>query len=387
VRGLGVVVHPSRNIDLPLRELFGWAEGNGATVVQLPVAGQDRTVARHGDSADCDLIVSIGGDGTMLAAIRAAVAADTPVLGVSCGSLGVLTSIAADALPDALDGFSRGDWSPRWLPALSIARNGRPDQFAINDMAVVRAGIGQVRVATRVDGVLFSRLAGDGCIVSTPIGSSAYALAAGGPLLTPEIDAFLLTPLPTHGGSRQPLVISARSVLELEVSTGIGGARLEIDGQVIDPDLDTVRIVFTPTVAKLVSFPDSEPLFACLRRRQVIVDSPRIVADDSCPTPGPAVAPGDDPGATGSTRETRRTTWQRASWCWEHATSAGRSSITSRGSAGTPQRWPAATRRSNAYAPAGRWRSRPMPLTPPRWRRRWRRRGRSSGHSTRSSTR
>ena len=86
----------------------------------------------------------------------------------------------------------------------------------------MRAGIGQLRVTSRVNGVLFTRLAGDGCIVSTPIGSSAYALAAGGPLLAPETDAYVLTPLPTHGGSRLPLVIGAGSRLELELSAGLG---------------------------------------------------------------------------------------------------------------------------------------------------------------------
>jgi NAD+ kinase len=277
---LGVVVHPSRNIDGPLRGLLGWADREGVAVVQVPVQGQDRAVAELGDPDDCDLIVSIGGDGTMLAALRAAVPADRPVLGVACGSLGVLTTIPAPALPASLDRFRRDDWSPRRLPALDVSCNGTTDFFALNDLAVVRAGIGQVRVASSVDGVRFNRLAGDGCIVSTPIGSSAYAMAAGGPLLTAETEAYLLTPLPTHGGSRQPLVIGARSTLTLELSAGIGGARLEIDGQIAAGQLQTLTVGFRRAVATVVSFPEQEPLFAYLRRRQLIVDSPRIVADD-----------------------------------------------------------------------------------------------------------
>jgi NAD+ kinase len=277
---LGLVVHPSRNIDRPLRELSEWAQTRGVSVVQIPVAGQERSVAQPGDASECDLIVSIGGDGTMLAAIRAAVSGNLPVLGVACGSLGILTTISATELPDSLDRFTRGDWLPRPLPALQVTRDGGSELFAVNDIAVVRAGIGQVRVTSRVDGILFSRLAGDGCIVSTPIGSSAYTLAAGGPLLTPETQAYLLTPLPTHGGSRQPLVVGARSDLELEISSGIGGARLEVDGQIADSGPRTLRVTFQPAVATLVSFPGQDSLFASLRRRQIIVDSPRIVADD-----------------------------------------------------------------------------------------------------------
>lgn len=277
---LGVVVHPARMINGPLRALAGWAQRHGAEVVQIHVRGEEREVAEPGNAADCDLIVAIGGDGTMLAAIRSALAADRPVLGLACGSLGVLTAIEADGLGEALDRFSRGDWRPRRLPALEIGRDGDGDLLAFNDIAVVRAGIGQVRVTTSVDGTLFSRLAGDGCIVSTPLGSSAYALAAGGALMTPETDAYLLTPLPTHGGSRVPLVIGAASELRLEVTPGIGGARLEVDGQTagMDPPALTVRL--RRDAATLVGFAEQEPLFVALRRRQIIVDSPRILADD-----------------------------------------------------------------------------------------------------------
>lgn len=280
LRRLGVVVHPARMVNGPLRALAGWAEQHRAEVVQIPVRGTEREVAERGNAADCDLIVAIGGDGTMLAAIRAALGAGRPVLGLACGSLGVLTAIEAEGLNHALNRFNRGDWQPRRLPALAVGRDGADDLLAFNDIAIVRAGIGQVRVAAMVDGVLFSRLAGDGCIVSTPLGSSAYALAAGGPLMTPETDAYVLTPLPTHGGSRVPLVISAHSELRLDLTPGIGGARLEVDGQTAQTDPPELTIRLRRDVATLVAFPEQEPLFASLRRRQIIVDSPRILADD-----------------------------------------------------------------------------------------------------------
>jgi NAD+ kinase len=278
---IGVVVHPSRNIDVPLDRLRSWAAAHSVTVAQIAVPGQDRTVADAGDVGDCDLIVSIGGDGTMLAAIRAAVAVDLPVLGVSCGSLGVLTAVGSDALPAALDRFREDHWTPRALPALTVARSDGPDLFALNDVSIVRNGIGQVRVTSRVDGVLFSRLAGDGCIVSTALGSSAYSLAAGGPLLAPGTEAFVLTPLPAHGGSRQALIVAAASELALELTAGRGGARMEIDGQVAGSDPHDLTIRLRPGVATLVAFADQEPVFTALRRRGIIADSPRIVADAS----------------------------------------------------------------------------------------------------------
>ena len=278
---LGLVVHPVRDIDGPLRALLRWADAHNVDVLQIPVDGQDRQVAERGDAGDCDLIVSIGGDGTTLAAIRAAASADRPVLGVACGSLGALTAVSASDLSRALDRFSRRDWSPRRLPALEIRRDDGASLFAINDIAIVRIGEGQVRVAARVDGVLFGRLAGDGCIVSTPIGSSAYTLAAGGPLLTPGTDAYGFTPLPTHGGSCPPLVMGANSELQLEASAGHGGARLEVDGQVADNRVGSMTITLRPDVVTLISFDDQEPLLAGLRRRQIITDSPRILAGDN----------------------------------------------------------------------------------------------------------
>jgi NAD+ kinase len=276
---VGVVVHPSRNIDGPLARLRAWAEASAVAVVQVPIPGQHREVARSGEVGACDLIVSIGGDGTMLAAIRAGMTAGRPVLGVSCGSLGVLTAVAADAVSVALERFGAGEWVPRVLPALDVARPDGPDLFALNDVGIVRNGIGQVRVTSRVDGVLFNRMAGDGCIVSTALGSSAYSLAAGGPLLAPGAEAYALTPLPTHGGSRQALVLGPASELTLEVTAGIGGARREIDGQLAVTEPHALTIGLRPGVATLVTFGDEEPLFTALRRRGIIADSPRIVAD------------------------------------------------------------------------------------------------------------
>ncbi len=278
-RCIGIVVHPSRNIERPLERLHGWAGTHGVDVVQLPVAGQERTVAEAGEFSDCDLIVSIGGDGTMLAAIRAAVGAGLPVLGVSCGSLGVLTTVASDTLPDALDRFHAGDWTPRPLPALTVRRPDGPDLTAFNDVCVVRDGIGQLRVTSSVDGVLFNHLAGDGCIVSTPLGSTAYTMAAGGPLLAPGTEAYVLTPLPVHGGSRQPLVVPAGAELALEIISGRGGGRLEIDGQIVASEPTALTIGWHAGFATLVGFADQEPVFTSLRRRGIVADSPRIVAD------------------------------------------------------------------------------------------------------------
>jgi NAD+ kinase len=280
---IAVVVHPSRDITGPLRQLLDWAEAHDVEVVQAAVPGQRREVAPLGDVLDCDLIVSIGGDGTMLAAIRAALSKDRPVLGIACGSLGVLTTVGPDAVPAALSRVADRDWVPRRISALHVAGRDGQDVLALNDFAIVRTGIGQIRLTARVDGVLYSRLAGDGCVVSTPLGSSAYSLAAGGPLLMPEVQAYQFTRLPTHGGSSPPLVLGPQSVLELDVDPGFGGARVEVDGQISEIEPRTLRASFRPSVATLVGFAEQEPFLTGLRRRQIIIDSARILADQEGP--------------------------------------------------------------------------------------------------------
>jgi NAD+ kinase len=280
VERVGVVVHPSRAIEQPLSRLREWTASHDAQLVQIAVPGREREVAEEGRPEDCDLIVAIGGDGTMLAAIRAAALADRPVLGVACGSLGALTTVTTGGLARALDRFEEGDWSPLELPALEVTLAEGDTLLALNDIAIVRSGQGQIRVIAKLDGALYGRFAGDGCIVSTPIGSSAYALAARGPLLAPGVDAFLLTPLPLHGGFVPPLVVSAQSELEVDIAAGHSATRFEVDGQLTNLRVSLLRVTLRPRVAKMVSFGDEESFLTGLRRRGIVADSPRILVDE-----------------------------------------------------------------------------------------------------------
>ncbi len=279
LRRIGLVAHPTRDVEAPLRELVEWARAHDADAVQIPFHGE-RRLLDEGRPDECQLVVAIGGDGTALAAIHRAASAGRPVLGVACGSLGALTTVEAQAVRGALERFATGDWLPRPIPALRVRRPGAGDEIVFNDVAVVRRGAGQLRLAVSVDGTLYARLAGDGCVVSTPAGSSAYTVAAGGPLIAPELEAFALTALPTHGGYHPPLVLGSRSRLELEIRSGYGGGRLELDGRAVDGLPDALAVSFEPGAATLVAFPDQESHIAGLRRRGILVDSPRILADD-----------------------------------------------------------------------------------------------------------
>jgi NAD+ kinase len=280
---IGLVVHPRRELGRALATVQGWAEREGAELVQINAPGQEQQIAPRGEAAGCDVVVALGGDGTALAALRAAAPAGVPVLGVACGSLGALTAVTAEDFEEALTSVAHDEWTQRRLPTLAIERGGER-LTAINDLVLVRAGAGQVIAEVAVDGERFIRFAGDGLVVGTPLGSTAYTLAAGGPMLAPGALGMVMTPLAPHGGVCPPLVTGPDARLEISFDPGNGGARIELDGQIHD-ELEprsptTLTLALEAGTAVLVSLGEEEPLIAGLRRRRIILDSPRVLARD-----------------------------------------------------------------------------------------------------------
>jgi NAD+ kinase len=277
---IGLAVHPRRELDNALATVRDWAERQNAEVVQI--ASLEREVAPPGEAADCDLAIALGGDGTTLAALHAAAPAGRPVLGVACGSLGALTATTADRLEDALDRVAAGEWAPRELPALAAGRDGADPLHAVNDLVLVRAGAGQVTIEIEVDGERVIRFAGDGLVAATPLGSTAYTLAAGGPMIAPGGSALVLTPLSPHGGVCPPIVASTANQASVTLDPGHGGARVEIDGQIRDTlerlEPVTFPLRLEPGYATLVSLGEEESMIAGLRRRRILLDSPRVLA-------------------------------------------------------------------------------------------------------------
>jgi NAD+ kinase len=278
---VGLVIHPRRDIDAALGATRDWATKHGVALGQVMIPGQTRQVADPVDVASCELVLALGGDGTALAALHAAAPVSGPVLGVACGSIGVLTSVPAGRLSAALDHVAAGNWEPRRLPALEIAADGAEPRFAINDFAMIRNGTGQVITEIRIDDELYARTAGDGLVVATPLGSSAYTMAGGGPILAPGVQGIVVTPLAQHGGVTPPLVAGPDSRVSVLVEPGYGGSRFEIDGQEIGAEALELSVSLRGDYASLVTLAGQEPLLTGLRRRGLVVDSPRILARDA----------------------------------------------------------------------------------------------------------
>jgi NAD+ kinase len=280
-RRVALIVHPTRQVDRALAAVTGWAADNGVDVVQLAVDGKrHRELAAPGTVQEGDLVVAVGGDGTVLASLRVAAAQGAPVLGVACGSLGALTAVAADRIADALQRVWTGDWIARSLPALAIGPADAPHDWAANDFVVVRRGAGQLVADVAVDDELYARVAGDGLVVATALGSSAYSMAAGGPLLAPDTAAFVCTPLAMHGGSAPPLVVPGDAVVTIEVHPGFAGFDVEIDGREREGEARSFRLALHPDKSTLVTFGGSGRGLTGLRKRRLIADSPRVLARD-----------------------------------------------------------------------------------------------------------
>jgi NAD+ kinase len=189
-----------------------------------------------------DLIVAVGGDGAMLHAARMAAMADVPVLGVNRGRLGFLADVGPEqmlqSLDDALGGRCQAE--RRMLLAAQLSADGRSiDALALNDVVVAKRETGRmVDVRTWVNGAYVNTHVGDGFIIATPTGSTAYALSCGGPIVHPSLDAVVLVPVCPHTLSDRPIVVPAGSVVEIELADRFESrAQVVCDGIVLC-DLD-----------------------------------------------------------------------------------------------------------------------------------------------------
>jgi NAD+ kinase len=174
------------------------------------------------DIENADLIVAIGGDGTMLYASRIARETGTPILGINRGRLGFLADVTPDEMFASVDNVLRGNYSTdsRLLLEVHLLRGDGEEQiaFALNDVVLQRFGTGRmVDFETRVAGRYVNTHSGDGLIIATPTGSTAYALSCSGPIIEPQLDAVVIVPVCPHTLTDRPIVISASQAIEVSL--------------------------------------------------------------------------------------------------------------------------------------------------------------------------
>ena len=191
----------------------------------------------------CDLVIVIGGDGTLLHTARALADHDVPLLGINLGRLGFLVDISPDDMLATVARIFSGEYEEEHRFLLRVDIDGQHSS-ALNDVVIHKWNIARmIEFETYVDGSFVGAQRSDGLIISTPTGSTAYALSGGGPLLHPDLDATLLVPICPHTLSNRPIVISGNSIVEIRVSgnTELEHVKVTCDGQALLP-LDTESV-------------------------------------------------------------------------------------------------------------------------------------------------
>jgi NAD+ kinase len=186
--------------------------------------------------ARADLVVAIGGDGTLLHAGRNVAAREVPLVGINRGRLGFLTDVSPEHMLDALDAILSGDFlaERRLMLAASLADHDEARAlFALNDIVLQKGDTGRLLdFTTEVDGAYVNTHRGDGLIVATPTGSTAYALSCGGPIIQPNVDALVMVPICPHTLSDRPLVLPSSSTIRVTLDNAGGSeAHVVCDGE------------------------------------------------------------------------------------------------------------------------------------------------------------
>jgi NAD+ kinase len=223
-----------------VRTLTRWLTDRGRTVVldrqTAGLVAASGGVERSELPRQVDLIVVLGGDGTLLAVARLVGGLDVPLFGVNLGGLGFLTATTLEALYSTLETVLSGAYpaEERMLLSATVTRAGtvRAQYLALNDVVIAKGAVGRlIDLEVRADGQAMTSYRADGLIIATPTGSTAYNLSAAGPILFPTMDAMVLTPICSHALTNRPIALPGSAALEVSLLTDSPDVVLAMDGE------------------------------------------------------------------------------------------------------------------------------------------------------------
>jgi NAD+ kinase len=288
IKVVGLVLHPRRDCGSAIDAIVDWAASRDVTVLGMhdeidridcdavPVSSEEM-VERAG------LLVSLGGDGTMLRTMRLVEGRKTPVLGVNVGRLGFLAEVDLPDLPDALSSIDQHKFTIEARTAVRTVLPGGKEVSAFNDIALVRVpGDGLAAVGVTVEGKNFVNYAADAVIVATPTGSTAYSFSAGGPIVSPNVEGLLVSAAAAHSAFNRSLMLSINERLELDVLPTSGRLAVEVDGiiQGYASGGDRLTITPMPAAAQVIRLGGTS-FYERARRKLRVEGSAQIPAGDA----------------------------------------------------------------------------------------------------------
>ena len=275
---IGLVSHPKKKgvapLSLALRDEFAKSHAR----LKLDFATAD--VLGEGDGSSiaelaqtCELLVVLGGDGTILSTAHAMAEHMCPLFGINLGTFGFLTCMGPAEFRQAVSCIVAGSYqlSQRSMLHVEVVRAGEvvDQHLGLNDAVISRGALSRlIRLETKVNGALLTQYNADGLIVATPTGSTAYSLSAGGPLLTPDSEAFAITPICPHTLTNRSVIVGDKAVIEVRIVNQLEEIYLTVDGQqaIAMRSLDSVRIRRAARTLPLATLRDL-PFFELARRK------------------------------------------------------------------------------------------------------------------------
>lgn len=276
---IGVISRPRRSsLSAVVPPLLQWLESRGLRVfydeetsssLPTPTKGLDRDKV----AAQSEILLVLGGDGTLLAAARVAASRGIPILPVNMGSLGFLTSFTVEELYPALEETlaGRSSMSARVMLQVQLLRGGTmiDQQHVLNDAVVNKSALARmIELELSIEGDFVCRYRADGLVVATPTGSTAYSLSAGGPIVHPGVEAFVITPICPHTLTDRPVVVRDSCSIDVKLTGSAESVFLTLDGQKGIPMQaeDCIRIQRSPQCLKLIQ-PPRKSYFEILRNK------------------------------------------------------------------------------------------------------------------------
>jgi len=281
MKKIGVIANIKRpNVVEMLERVSGWCEKNQVELTlnketadfltsQFSKKIKTKSVQKEDLWKNSDLILAMGGDGTMLVTARAVAEHGTPILGINLGGLGFMTQVKTEDLESSLDRIKRNDYNieERMVLRASFAHNNH--WHALNEAVIEKGGISRLidlHISNRKEFV--GSFSADGLIIATPTGSTAHSMSAGGPIVNPKIEAIILSPICPQSLAVRPIIFPADEIIKIKVETLQNEAILTVDGQITHPIKSGDEIVIQKAghTVNLITFPERS-FFEILRQK------------------------------------------------------------------------------------------------------------------------
>ncbi len=235
-RKIGLIWNPTKTSGFEVaRELRDILAERGLSVTPGITLAHARGAPElaEGSFEECDLLMVLGGDGTLLSALDYALPKNIPMLGINLGRMGFMTEVDPVNLRRDVSEVLDGNYTIDSRMTLTVAGQNENNYFALNDIVLTRStpSVRILSLEIEVNGIVVDRISGDGLIVATATGSTAYSLSAGGPIIRPGLDCLVITPICPHTLNTRPVVVSSNDVIKIRVMDDRGGAQAVMDGR------------------------------------------------------------------------------------------------------------------------------------------------------------